>query len=393
MIDAEEFQVEVDDVYACPGRCPGCVLSSSERRTTNPDMSTEIRKSIFRSLSSYVKSLTGLKKMNLTYGIADHFMMSLPYLTEIYEDAKKFFADSCLENSGSVFITTSLIGKADDIRQKIDALSLMSTESVPLGLIVVFDPGKWSHKRFGDTYEGNIKYAKEKFSVVDLAINLSDEAMVGITPEEMIKFSLENGFEEVTVNWVPTDDNIKHTYSAETKNKLSKWLIDFSILSDKNNIQSSYKPVIKKAYDAWRCAMDSESDTDGTGVLDVMEKLLKNTLGKSIQFDHNGNVFAKWEAIGDVPSNARTGLSIWGNVSQGDLSEIINNGLLKTKKESFKSVSTQSCLTCKYAAACATTGFHVYSQVIRRVEKSEMDGCPHVAFGLWDYFGSKSIKG
>lgn len=39
---SEEIQLEIDDVYGCPGHCPGCALSSLERKSFEPDMKFEI---------------------------------------------------------------------------------------------------------------------------------------------------------------------------------------------------------------------------------------------------------------------------------------------------------------------------------------------------------------
>jgi hypothetical protein len=389
-VSAEEFQVELDDVYACPGRCPGCVLSSAERKTVQPDMSHETRRLIFDKLTSYVLGLGGLKRMNLTYGIADHFLMSSNYLEEIYQDAIRFFKEVGLSGNGAVFLTTSLIGKTEDIKGKIDALEKMSEGETPLRLIVVFDPGKYRHQSFGEKYEEHIRYAKEKFGVVDLAVNLSDEALMEISAKEMAEFAAKHGFHEVTVNWVPTQDNIKQTYSEKTKKVLVKWLEEFALLSEQRGIQSSYVPVIQKSYAAWRCAIDAESKEDGLGVLPVVEKLMENTLGKSIQFDHEGRVFAKWEAIGDVPSNERTGMAIWGEVREPkNLAEIIQKGLVTTKREAIKAVSKDVCRTCDYAALCATTGFHVYTSVIAKSHSAVSRECPHVAHHFWSAEAAK----
>ncbi len=36
-----EMQIQIDDVYACPGHCPGCALSSLERKGYEPDVSLD----------------------------------------------------------------------------------------------------------------------------------------------------------------------------------------------------------------------------------------------------------------------------------------------------------------------------------------------------------------
>ena len=385
-LTSDEIQIELDDVYACPGACPGCVLTKSERKVGVPDMSDATRSKILSLLPEYIKSLSGLKTVNITYGIADHLLMPIEYLLQIYEDAANVFDKVGLP--GCVFMTTSVIGKSETVYKKLDLLAEATEKrSVRLYPIVVLDPAKLEHHKFGTVYADHIAYAKKRFGVVDLAINLSTQAIQDISPEELVEFAMSHGFREVTVNWVPTVDNVLATYSPLEIDRLEDWLIDFAIRSEGVGLESSYVPVIQRAYDAWRCVSDSNDEESGVGILSVLEKIIPETLKKSIQFDHLGNVFPKWEAVGDVPHNERVQMKIWGNVEKiKSLKDLIESRMNNSILQAIKAVSVGKCADCVYAPACASTGFHIYSHVLFNAgfnEKINDRECPHVAKRLW----------
>ena len=78
-----ELQVQIDDVMACPGRCPGCALSASERRSATPDMGVDVLARVAKSVAQYARVL-GPKSVNVTFGIADHFLIGEEYVHDIY---------------------------------------------------------------------------------------------------------------------------------------------------------------------------------------------------------------------------------------------------------------------------------------------------------------------
>ena len=77
---ARELQIQIDDVYACPGNCAGCILVADERRTRTPDMSERLLRLSMNRLDAYIPTLDNLEYINLTYGIGDHLRMDQDYL-------------------------------------------------------------------------------------------------------------------------------------------------------------------------------------------------------------------------------------------------------------------------------------------------------------------------
>jgi hypothetical protein len=110
---------------------------------------------------------------------------------------------------------------------------------------------------------------------------------------------------------------------------------------------------------------------------------------KSLQFDHEGRVFPKWEAIGDVPHNERFGFQDWGSVVEQDLSILVAEGLKKSMRSVVKTLNKSSvCTQCEFAGFCATTGFHVYTHVLNENRVADHGDCPHVAKRLIKFLES-----
>lgn len=399
---AKEIQIEIDDVYACPGRCPGCVLSTIEKKASAPDMLTSTRKNIYTFLSYYIENFKEVEKINLTYGIADHFLMDLNYLKEIYIEGAHFLDKHNPLNENTLFLTLSLIGKEAHIFEKLDMLASMQKEyKVKMLPIIVLDPAKLYHDKFGLTYQKSIAYAKSLFKEVDLAINLSIESVKKMSANDLFHFAKTHHFSEVTINWVPTVDNLEYTFNSEFKTELSQWLIEFAkLIENDQHLSCSYVPVIKRALDAAYCAADAKN-LNQANLTTSLDSLISETVLKSIQFDHLGNVFPKLEAIGDIAHNERFGFKHWGNINNFLLKEnfkinkdkaldFLSAKLNQTKKQIYKQFIQSSCVNCQYNTVCATSGFHVYNNIIKN-DISHNNECPHIAYSLLNYFDNAQV--
>ena len=94
-----EMQIQIDDVYACPGHCPGCALSSVERKGYEPDVSLETLHLIYDKLNDYLKEINNYDRIGITYGIADHFLMSDDYLAKTFLLGSQLIKNSQIDNS------------------------------------------------------------------------------------------------------------------------------------------------------------------------------------------------------------------------------------------------------------------------------------------------------
>lgn len=360
---SDEIQIEIDDVYACPGHCPGCVLSSIERKTFEPDMKEETLVNSINKLIEYVPTLNHLEKINLTYGIGDHFLMSDEYLAKIYNLGADLIERTNLKNQyNGVFLTASLIGKHDIIMEKVKNLHKESIKrEVPVYVIAVLDPKHLYHKKFSEVYKKNIIEINKVLKKVDLSINLSEEAIDNISPEELYDFALINQFDEVTINWTPTNDNMSYVYFNQEK--LANWLIRFDkLIAKEEKLSTSYRPVIKKTINNLMCKTFNEEKNN---LKDDIKMHLPEIIKKSIHIDEKGNVFPKYEAIGDISHTPRLGIKEWGNVNEKvSLNDIIERSMLNTEKFVLKQFTKEPCLSCEYNNFCANSGFHIYNYVL-----------------------------
>lgn len=388
---SNEIQLEIDDVYGCPGHCPGCALSSLERKSNLPDMPWHLLQASIRKLIEYIPSLKNLEKVNLTYGIADHFLMSDEYLKKTYHLGADLIEKTGYKNEyNGVFYTASMIGKHDRIMEKV---KLLHTESQKRGVrfyvIAVLDPKNLYHPSFAPTYKKNIIETNKLIGKVDLSINLSEEAIDKITPIELFNFALDNQFDEVTINWTPTKDNIEFVYFNQEK--LANWLIEFDDLLKNSKLSTSYRPVMKKTINNLMCKTQDNSDTN------LQEDIATNLLElvtKSIQIDDKGNFFPKYEAIGDIAHTPRLGITAWGNVMDSQsIEQIINKNLIQTEKFVIKQFTKSPCLSCEYNRFCANSGFHIYNHVLNYAVPKEIlqkniqkHGCYHIAKKMFSHY-------
>lgn len=378
-----ELQVQIDDVSACPGRCPGCALSASERRATAPDMAPAVLAAAINAVGDYARA-TQPSSVNVTFGIADHLLIGEHYVHEIYrQTATRLAAEGYTGERATIFFSASLIAaRAVAERQVAYLTSIPLIGGIPLIPVVVVDPQNLKHRTFGDQWRAFADLANRSFGRIDLAMNLSGTACQLMTPEEMVDYVRTYGFKEVTINWTPTPDNRINT--ASDLRAIEDWLIGFAELADAAEISYSYGPVMSRSAHAIRC---SQEETDLT---DVVAKVVDRTIRHSIHIDANGALYPKFEAIGDVPHSPRFGYPALGNVTKDSVLAILDANLPVIERRVIAAhVRDRRCVDCPYMKACAITGFHIYSYVLG--PKSGDGQCPHVARRLWEYtFGSLS---
>lgn len=395
---SNEIQIEIDDVYGCPGHCPGCTLSSLERKSDHSDMTPEIMIQSIDKLKKYIPTLKNLEKINLTYGIADHFLMSKEYLANTYELGASLIESANLNNPyNGIFYSASMIGKHEAIMDKVKFMHNLSKErGVPFYIIAVLDPKHLYHKKFAEIYKKNIIETNKLIGRVDLAINLSEEAINFITPEDLFDFALQNEFDEVTINWTPTFDNLQYVYMNQQK--LASWLLRFdSLIAESKKLDTSYRPVIIKTINNLKCKMPEQE----LSFQENLEYNLPELIHKSIQIDDKGNIFPKYEAIGDIAHTPRLGFTSIGNVNANQsIEDMFKGHLIETKKNVTKQFMKEPCMSCEYNKYCANSGFHIYNHVLNQAAKKDVNvalaikknikdnNCPHVAKQLFKHYES-----
>lgn len=375
-----ELQIQIDDVYACPGNCGGCVLAADERRATVPDMRPDILDLVYHRFDEYLAGLPRVDHIIITYGIADHLRMQDEYLADICQRADDVLTRHGYTGPGNaIFFTTSLIGKTDQLLPRLERLHARP-RNVPCYPIAVLDPAKLYNRNFGAVYEGNILRTKALFGQVDLAINLSDEAIARITPQDLHDFAADNGFREVTLNWTPTDGNLDRTFGNVPA--LTQWLFDFlAAVDDGGRIGSSLDPVFLRSIDAVYC-QSHDADRLPT-MMEALTSIVPMTIRHSLQIDHEGYLLPKLEAVGDMTHGSRFGLPHLGHLSAAPIEQLLDRAMpgLLTRVARLHS-TTRACMQCPHTPICAINGFHVYQHVARdRIDHDSPD-CPHLAAAL-----------
>jgi hypothetical protein len=222
---ADELQAQIDDVYACPGSCPGCILAVNERRATDPDMSEQVMTAAIDALRKHVIRMPDVKKFNLTFGIADHGRMSTKYIVDTYLRGRQLLEETGFNDGKSaIFMTFSLVGKNKKVLDTMAKLREAVKDDIPLIPIAVFDPIQYLRENYGAIYEKNIVAIKDMFGVVDLSINLSVPAVRIMSAKATYEMVRSHGFGEMTINWVPTADNLMDT--CEDLQEILDWIIE-----------------------------------------------------------------------------------------------------------------------------------------------------------------------
>ncbi len=376
---ASELQIQIDDVYACLGKCAGCVLSASERNTSTPDMLPHVLDLVESRLVEHARSCAPLERLNVTFGIADHLLLDPVWIDRIQDVGVNIIEAGAPRDTqhSAVFLTTSLVGKPDRLVTLMKRIAGRKREVATLPLVVL-DPRLMRAAKFGPAWRDLVSEAAHLFGKVDLSINLSNEAVGLMEPSEFIAFAEVNGFEEVTVNWTPTLNNAPRT--LQDIGRIRDWLIAFDeIVKARPSLGTSFRPVILRTINSVMCGGEGEDP----GARRVVAEIIPETVRKSIEIDDRGYVLPKFEAVGDITHAARHGLTPLGHISDGTIQQIIDRGMALVKSRILAIHSKGACATCPVQGICAGTGFHVATNVARKTLSAIDEGdCPHVARAL-----------
>lgn len=378
---ATELQVQIDDVYACLGQCTGCVLSSDERKGKTPDMPDDVLDLAISRLVDHASAMRPLKRVNVTFAIADHILMGADYMRRIHAQGSRIVragAPSSMDYSG-VFFTTSLVGKPKRVMKMLLEVRDGIENDVPFIPLVVLDGRVVNATKFGAQWREMVLYAKELFGKIDLNTNLSVDAISMMSPEELMAFAADNGFDDVTVNWTPTLMNARATLSDNAG--MASWLLAFDeLVRARGDITTGYGQYLDRVVEN---AVATRGYDGASDMMDYVSAVVPETIRKSVEIDHHGNLLAKFEAVGDIPHAARHGFPALGHLSEGSINEILARSQPSMLRNVIRQHAGGECVDCEYNAVCGVTGFHVSTGVSRKTGLAGNGrGCPHIARDL-----------
>lgn len=197
------LQILVETMTRCGGNCSGCALSSVERMASTFDLNGFIEKTneVYKILSN--ESNKNIESISVFLGQGDHFLIDEKMIDQFMFHAAKMIPDE-LKKRTVVFITASAIGKNEQIKKKMDLFYEYSLKyQLPFFVQVVFDPKKMKiTEKFQDIYIKNILYFKEKCGMTEVTVNIGEDILNHLTPQEFHNFIIKYQFKHIEMNWV-----------------------------------------------------------------------------------------------------------------------------------------------------------------------------------------------
>jgi hypothetical protein len=383
--------MQVNDAHACLGQCAGCVLHPDERRVSTPSMSAPMLDLAVSRMHDYAAGLAPLKRVNVIFGVADHVLFGADYLVDLHRRGSAVVLAGRPSDTArsAVFFTTSLVGRQDRVVAMLREVRSRMQGPIPFVPLVVLDGRFMGEMKFGPIWRDMVGEARRLFGRVDLATNLSADAVAAMTPAQLVAFADANGFDEISVNWSPTLANAPRTLVDMPG--LERWLLEFDdLLEARPNIQTTYRPVIARIMSAFDARQDGTRPT----MMDTVDEIVPETLRKQFEIDHDGSLLPKFEAVGDVAHAPRHGLKAIGNVRLASISDLVEAAIPRVKARIASIHARGACARCGHAAACAGSGFHVATSVMRAAGLAdEEEGCPHVAAALISRIAERRARG
>lgn len=385
----DELQIQIEDTALCLGTCPGCILSTVERKSglgsRQPLLGTDLRRTIFARLHDYV-AMRPPKRISLAFGIGDHLLLPDDYLTGLYGEAEELILESGADRETSfITFTVSLIGDHDHTVERLQKLA-MAVRHVPLIPQFVADPTKLTGGKFATIYARNIEAFRSAFPRIDVALNLSNGAVRAMEADAFYAFAADGKFGELAVNWVPTPRNFGKT--ATDMMALGQWLTDFDMRARKSpedGISASYRSVFADLMAGLR---EDFGMTRYLSPEQVIERYLPRILASYLYIDTSGNLLPRFEAVGDIFQGERFGYDILGSVRDNSIESLVEAAYEPVKRRILKAIMGHSiCRSCAYAGACAATGFHIVNRAVGSVPRdAHKRTCPSMAYDLFQHF-------
>lgn len=375
----DEFQVEIVDVNACGGSCPGCMLSVTERQVDAPSMSRDTRRKALFRIREYLDcerpEVAKSGRVNLLYGVADHLLMPDAYLSEIFADGEQLLVESGCAQRSLMCFTTSLIGRPEHVVRKLThALSMQG--QVPIWPIFALDPIKLDHPIFGPRYLASIEAALKVSPNMSVVVNLSLPIVRSWPPSRLKTFLRAYGFQEPTINWIPTADNWAHT--ASDIGAISQWLVAFGRDADVSTAPQYLRSALR--------GMIGTRQTHGEKTLmQVVRDNIATDLYGNIRIAEQGQVYPRFNAIGDIAYDERVKRQAMGTIFDQPLADVLRaaqDGIERQVLQAY--FGTRACLACEHQLACGATGLHMYNRIVSPTDS----GCPHVAHDLMTYLNA-----
>lgn len=344
----KNLQILVETMTRCGGNCSGCALSSIERMASTFDFNNfqlkteQVRKLLENYNSEEIESAT------VFLGQGDHFLIEEEMIEQFMLHASKMIPEA-LKRKTVVFITASAIGKYEQIVKKMDLFYEYSLKyKLPFFIQVVFDPKKMKiTQKFQEIYIKNILYFKEKCGMTEVTVNIGEDILKHITPQQFHEWVVQYKFKHIEMNWVINQFTYgmwKGIYA-----EMMQWLMDWlDIYLKEPEYEINFIPFMG------RHLLNKEKP-----LLKAMNEI-EESLNHNTYIDSNGTVFRGQMGL-------ISNLTPFSERLEGNHKPITANQIVS------KFLKRDSCSDCEYMTTCALSG--IASWLNYETEKNEKD-CP-----------------
>lgn len=363
------IQILIETMTRCGGNCSGCALSSVERMSNVFDFENFFKKTALIKEQLGQMQAQEVESVTIFLGQGDHFLME--------ENEIEPFVKACsemipvdLKSKTVVFITASAIGKAEVIKKKMDLFYQYSVDhDLPFFIQVVFDPKKMKlTKKFKHIYIENILYFKEKCGMTEVTLNMGEDLLNHMTPQEFHDWIKEYGFKHIEMNWVT--NQFTYPMWKDIYNEMQTWLKDWlSIYLKEPVYEINFLPFMSRHF--------LKKNIPISKMYNEIEQEFKDNL----YIDDQGNFFPSQMGIISnlTPFGQRQHAQEYKTPEQ--MSRKVMSSLMRSPK----------CMGCEYKSVCAISG----SVALFDYEENHADDneCPWNIKSLLQFMESEVING
>ncbi len=322
---------------SCNGSCPGCMISSTERKTFSLDTPLLLIKNSLKKISNYGQQS----------GIKYRPVFSFGDVPKLDEQIQREIYLTCIENDMAFGLTMTLVDENFDYETVINNILKNDSDII---FDITIDPFRLDNKKF-NKYKENLKMAIKKAKGLHLQILISNSILENYTPEELYSSvkDILNGH-PVFLSFSPTIENITKTqynYSFINAYEYAKSFYSLNIIQ---------YTLLKNEIERFK----SEGDY--------------NTFSQqTFHIDYNLNIYPVCYTIfGDIIQDKRNMLSPLGNISLDSLNSILNNTKIKSlsiKNAIYLENSPYNCEKCEFYKSCIFNGVGLVRNIYKNHEK------------------------
>lgn len=354
-MEKENIQILIETSLRCGGNCSGCALTSLERMS-KVEIDWKLLEYKFHKVFDYLaqKKEEKIEAISIFLGQGDHFLLKKEEMIIFMEKCSRLVPQHLIPKT-VILMTASAIGKRKVIQEKMDLLyDLSLTHKIPFFIQVVFDPKKIKiNDKFEKIYIKNILYFKEKCGMTELTINLGQDLIQNMSPQEFHQWVTKYQFKHVELNWV-ANEQTKYMW-LENSSPMLDWLTNLlEINALDHEYEINFIPFLSRALLLKEIEMP-----------DLFIKL-KQDFENNIYIDYYGNLILSQVGLISnlIPLKERSLLFTKQIYQENSIQEEIQQ---KIKNQSIKIIQNiyknSVCLDCEFKNVCSQIGSYAWLKI------------------------------